>query len=109
MLKVSLQYFLTEFAGLDYNLTGFTPGITTSVWTGQVFFVLGFIHKKGRTDPDGDTGRGDQRSFMVQQSYGLMESHGWLPDVLVFGVSGVNTGLSENTRELSASGGVKES
>jgi hypothetical protein len=27
MLMVSLWYFLTEFAGLDYNLTGFTPGI----------------------------------------------------------------------------------
>jgi hypothetical protein len=43
---------------------------------------------------------------MVQQSYGLMESHGWLPDVTVFGVSGVNTGSSENVRETSIDGFV---
>jgi hypothetical protein len=47
MLIDSLQYFLTEFAGLDYNLTGFTPGIARYVRTGQVFFVHGFIQKKG--------------------------------------------------------------
>jgi hypothetical protein len=109
MLKVSLCYFLTEFAGGGYNLTGFKSGITRYVRTGQVFFVHGFIHKKGSADSDRDTVSGGQRSFMVQQSYGLMESHGWLPDVPVLGVSGVNTGSSENTRDLSASGGVTES
>jgi hypothetical protein len=109
MLKVSLWYFLTEFAGRGYNLTGFTTDNTPYFFTGQVFFVHGFIHKKGSADPDRDTASGGQRSFMVQQSYGLMESHGWLPDVPVFGVSGVKTGSSENTRDLSASGGVTES
>jgi hypothetical protein len=73
---------------------------------GHVFFVQGFIHKKGSADPDRDIGSGGQRSFMVQQSYGLMESHGWLPDVTVFGVSGVNTGSSENVRETSIDGFV---
>jgi hypothetical protein len=47
MLKVSLCYFLTEFAGGGYNLTGFKSGITRYVRTGQVFFVHGFIQKKG--------------------------------------------------------------
>jgi hypothetical protein len=75
----------------------------------QLFFVHGFILKKGGADPGRDAGSRGQRSFMVQQSYGLIESHGWLPDVPVFGVSGVNSGSSENMRYLSVNGAVTTS
>jgi len=40
MLMVSLQYFPTEFAGLDYNLTGFTPGIMKPSFLGAGYCIV---------------------------------------------------------------------
>jgi hypothetical protein len=40
MLIDSLQYFLTEFAGLDYNLTGFTPGIMKPSFLGGGYRIV---------------------------------------------------------------------